>query len=162
MISNLIVRTNLDFVQAIYHTLSSIIWDALSVLCKRSTKVDFEELERKAKSLFYEIGEEFDVDSTMFNVELKVTVNDSGLKIGSFAVEKGPSEINQLDEFDFNTKTTAENALRVIRGFASNKPIMLEGNPGCGKSSLISALAKATGNKLIRLNLSDQTVSKFC
>ncbi|CAK5046856.1 unnamed protein product [Meloidogyne enterolobii] len=34
---------------------------------------------------------------------------------------------------------------------------MLEGSPGSGKSSLVMALAAATGHKLIRLNLSEQT-----
>ena len=39
----------------------------------------------------------------------------------------------------------------------SHKPILLEGTPGVGKTSSITALAQITGNKLIRINLSDQT-----
>ena len=38
-----------------------------------------------------------------------------------------------------------------------SKAILLEGSPGAGKTSLVTALAKATGNPLTRINLSDQT-----
>jgi midasin len=34
---------------------------------------------------------------------------------------------------------------------------MLEGPPGVGKSALVQALADVTGNRLVRINLSDQT-----
>ncbi|CAG8768757.1 4366_t:CDS:1, partial [Acaulospora colombiana] len=38
-----------------------------------------------------------------------------------------------------------------------NKPILLEGSPGVGKTSLIMALAGLTSHNLCRVNLSDQT-----
>ena len=37
------------------------------------------------------------------------------------------------------------------------KPILLEGSPGVGKTSLVSGLASVTGSTLCRINLSDQT-----
>ena len=33
----------------------------------------------------------------------------------------------------------------------------MEGSPGVGKSSIVAALAKRTGNELVRINLSEQT-----
>jgi MoxR-like ATPase len=36
-------------------------------------------------------------------------------------------------------------------------PVLLEGSPGVGKSSLIEALARASGYDLVRINLSEQT-----
>lgn len=38
-----------------------------------------------------------------------------------------------------------------------DKPILLEGSPGVGKTSLIESLAKICGKRFIRVNLNDQT-----
>lgn len=37
------------------------------------------------------------------------------------------------------------------------KAILLEGSPGVGKTSLITALAAASGHRVVRINLSEQT-----
>lgn len=37
------------------------------------------------------------------------------------------------------------------------QPILLEGSPGVGKSSLVAALAAVSGHRLVRINLSEQT-----
>ena len=47
--------------------------------------------------------------------------------------------------FDFRAKTTAGNMMRVLRALQLRKAVLLEGSPGVGKTSLIAALAKATG-----------------
>lgn len=76
---------------------------------------------------------------------------------GDFPVELGDLPVKEPKLYSFETPTTKENVRRVARALLLEKPIMLEGNPGAGKSSLIVALAESTGHCLVRLNLSDQT-----
>lgn len=61
---------------------------------------------------------------------------------------------SSASQFAFRAKTTSQNIMKVLRAMQLNKAILLEGSPGVGKTSLISALAKATG-KLSKLVHSD-------
>ena len=40
---------------------------------------------------------------------------------------------------------------------SGSKPVLLEGEPGVGKSASVQAMAAAAGRSLVRINLSEQT-----
>ncbi|KAF8843352.1 P-loop containing nucleoside triphosphate hydrolase protein [Paxillus ammoniavirescens] len=77
-------------------------------------------------------------------------------QLGPFAFPKGPENV-VMHGFNLQAPTARENAMRVVRACQLHKPVLLEGSPGVGKTSLITALAKIAGYHLCRINLSDQT-----
>lgn len=64
---------------------------------------------------------------------------------------------SELNDFNLAAPTTATNVNRILRGMQLRKPILLEGPPAAGKTATIVALASASGHKLVRINLSEQT-----
>lgn len=62
-----------------------------------------------------------------------------------------------LSDYHFAAPTTCSNLKRVLRALQLHKPILLEGSPGVGKTSLIMAIAQVIGQPIVRVNLSEQT-----
>ncbi|EPE08841.1 denitrification regulatory protein nirq [Ophiostoma piceae UAMH 11346] len=95
--------------------------------------------------------------SAIYRSEILLRATDDTLWAGDFSIER--SATGALDAgFEFDAPTTKTNVMRVVRALQMNhKPVLLEGNPGVGKTTLISALARACGQPLTRINLSDQT-----
>ena len=81
---------------------------------------------------------------------------ESGISIGHFSVQWGTYE-REGQYFSFESPTTAANGMKVLRAMQLPKSILLEGAPGIGKTTLISAIASASHHPLVRINLSDQT-----
>ncbi|XP_066248350.1 midasin [Euwallacea similis] len=94
--------------------------------------------------------------SDSLSISLKIVSTDSRFGIEPFYVTMGEEKLVP-DTFSFNAPTTVSNTRNLLRGMQLNKAILLEGSPGVGKTSLITALAKLTRHKMFRVNLSDQT-----
>lgn len=59
--------------------------------------------------------------------------------------------------FTFDTPTMKKNLFRIMRAIGLNRGVMLVGEPGTGKTSIVTSIAKVVGKKVLRINLSDQT-----
>jgi midasin len=85
-----------------------------------------------------------------------VISTSTNLFVGSFGIPKGHLDIIPHD-FSLQAPTTLDNVRRLMRASQLSKPILLEGSPGVGKTSLVAALGHMTGHRVCRVNLSDQT-----
>ncbi|GAB2222234.1 hypothetical protein Drorol1_Dr00013440 [Drosera rotundifolia] len=81
---------------------------------------------------------------------------DNIFGIHPFYIEKGHDCV-EVGGYEFLAPTTRKNVLRLLRAMQLAKPVLLEGSPGVGKTSLIIALGKFSGHKVVRINLSEQT-----
>src|ERR1700753_2986064 len=88
--------------------------------------------------------------------KMALTITDSEFYIGPFSILRSASSYKP-PEFDLETDTALKNAMRVVRACQTTRPVLLEGSPGVGKTSLVAALASIAGCKFSRINLSDQT-----
>lgn len=92
----------------------------------------------------------------LYNQEYQISLDDHSLSFGPFSIEgSGTSKHNS--NYILNAPTIVRNMMKLTRALQLEKPILLEGSPGVGKTTLVIALANATGNTLTRINLSEQT-----
>ena len=68
----------------------------------------------------------------------KLQENDNSLKIGPFVLQK--KAMSRKAKYSFQAETTTSNIGKILRGLQIAKPILLEGSPGIGKTSLVEAL----------------------
>ena len=80
-----------------------------------------------------------------------------GWGVAPFFIPFGPDPIPQSVHYALSAPTTQSNLLRVLRALQLPKAILLEGSPGVGKTSILTAIAAATGHPIVRINLSEQT-----
>ncbi|KAJ2735137.1 AAA ATPase midasin [Coemansia sp. BCRC 34962] len=81
---------------------------------------------------------------------------DSAVGVSPFFVSRGALPSGG-GGFALHAPTTFDNLVKVLRAMQVGKPLLLEGSPGVGKTTLVSTLARLAGHRLVRINLSDQT-----
>jgi midasin len=88
--------------------------------------------------------------------------DDRKIAVPPFSIEKKPALKQNEGEgsrgYIFTCETTTANIQKILRGLQlPGKPLLLEGSPGIGKTSLVEALAARLRQPVTRINLSDQT-----
>ncbi|KAF2497757.1 P-loop containing nucleoside triphosphate hydrolase protein [Lophium mytilinum] len=146
-----------DTLFGVVHGAAMVFVDTLGanpagLLAISSSRIDVERQE-----CLRQLSELLDIDAShIYFEDITMTASDDQLTLGSFSIPK--VQITQEDRsFSLDAPTTRSNAMRVVRALQLSKSILLEGNPGVGKTTLVTAIARAVGRPLARLNLSEQT-----
>ncbi|OCL14238.1 midasin [Glonium stellatum] len=147
----------LDPIFGIVHGAAMVFIDTLGANPAALLAISSDSVDEERKQCLHRLNKLLSTNTIPLYFEsIDVNVSETLLSLGPFSVsrvELTPREPN----FSFEAPTTRSNAMRVVRALQLLKPILLEGNPGVGKTTLVTAIAKAVGKPLARLNLSEQT-----
>lgn len=94
--------------------------------------------------------------SSLYGEAYQLCVTRDIFSIGPFSLPKSATVVPD-PKYSLQAPTTMANAMKIMRALQIRKPVLLEGSPGVGKTTLVAALAHSIGMPLTRINLSDQT-----
>lgn len=149
--------THISPAAAVVHGAATVFIDTLGANPSALIAIDPKSMDGQRQQCLDKLSQLLGEDANViYRAPLELSIEAGKLSIGDFSVARAAND-NFETGFALHAPTTKLNAMRVIRALQVHKPILLEGSPGVGKTTLVSALAKACGQPLTRINLSDQT-----
>ncbi|KAJ6155359.1 hypothetical protein N7470_005925 [Penicillium chermesinum] len=146
-----------DILFAIIQGAAMVFVDTLGANPAAMLAVSLNDLDGNRQKCLDKLSELFAVNaSDIYWKASSVSVDSGFLRVGPFSLPI-VGETEPDSQFTMDAPTTIANSVRIARGLQSSKPILMEGSPGVGKTTLVTALAKALGKPLTRINLSEQT-----
>lgn len=146
-----------DPVVSLVHGASTIFIDSIGANPSAIFATDPKSIIELRQKCLTKLGELIGKDvSQVYETHPELSLDDKSLTIGHFSIPRRSEGVADPG-FAFHAPTTRLNAMRVLRALQMQKPILLEGSPGVGKTTLVAALSQACGQPLTRINLSDQT-----
>ncbi|KAF4968228.1 hypothetical protein FSARC_4319 [Fusarium sarcochroum] len=142
---------------SLVHGASTIFIDSIGANPSALLATDPKSLGQQRQKCLDKLSELIGNDiSGIYETHPELSMDDNSLTIGHFSIPRASTGVADPG-FAFHAPTTRLNAMRVLRALQMQKPILLEGSPGVGKTTLVAALSQACGQPLTRINLSDQT-----
>ena len=142
---------------SLLHGAAMVFVDGLGANLVSNSVVDGSSIEEERLHCISKLGEIIGHDMSPIYLETyEIRSDNDAFRIGRFSLGKAPNALPD-PRYSFLAPTTKSNAMRIARALQLRKPVLLEGSPGVGKTTLVAALARQIGMPLTRLNLSDQT-----
>lgn len=158
----MVTNARLSFSEQVIFGLETIFLDALEMLPHESL-TQIEAL--KSQILHYAIkqaaailNEYFELSQVAEKRGQQVELNEKSFGIRPFYIEVNPERLTPPNEdFLFDAPTTKQNLFRLLSALSLQKPVLLEGPPGVGKTSIVESIANAIGYQIVRINLCEHT-----
>lgn len=146
-----------DVYVSIFHGAAMVYIDGLGANPAAQLSTPRDSVARERRACVEQLTKLFGHDMVSISEErILLSHTEVSLHLGYFELERLKDSCLNLD-FSFNAPTTLNNAMRITRALHLSRPIIIEGDPGVGKTTLVVALAQAVGVPLTRINLSEQT-----
>ncbi|MCJ1389381.1 hypothetical protein MMC18_002238 [Xylographa bjoerkii] len=146
-----------DTFTSILHGAAMVYVDGLGANPAAQLSITQNSIDNERSVCVERLTELFEHDlSSIYNEKVNLSITEASLTVGHFKINRIRRNALESD-FAFDAPTTLSNTMRIIRALQLNKPLLIEGSPGVGKTTLVTALARATGIPLTRINLSEQT-----
>jgi len=150
--------SSVDISAALVHGAAMVYIDTLGANPAGLMNPSDQSIEEERKSCLIELGRLLRIEAaSIYHAPVHVVKSSLALSIGPFSIDNRDQDMKWHQDFTFDAQTVRFNGMRVARALQLAKPVMLEGNPGVGKTALITAIADAVGIPLTRINLSEQT-----
>jgi midasin len=142
---------------AIIQGAAMVFVDTLGANPAAMLAISLSNLDGNRQKCLDKLSELFHTDASKIYWESSnVTLEPGFLRVGPFSLPIS-GDTTPDPQFTMDAPTTIANSVRIARGLQSSKPILMEGSPGVGKTTLVTALARSLGKPLTRINLSEQT-----
>ena len=158
-----------QFQKTYYTKFEKIAYETIELLLEGQFCINFEAAEKAKHELVEFINRKIEVfvgkcdNHTSKKISAQENViadNETLFGIEGYCHSKNPENYKTLQtikNYSINEPTIKENMRKQLRALELERSIIMEGQPGVGKTSLIEKLAEILGVKLYRVNLSEQT-----
>ncbi|EDW90873.2 LOW QUALITY PROTEIN: uncharacterized protein Dyak_GE13493 [Drosophila yakuba] len=158
MVSN----AKLSFAEQAIFGLETIFLDALEMLPHESQEqvelLKSNIIRQAIKQASLILQERFTLEELNEKRGSEVELNECRFGIRPFFIDVNQERLTSAKEdFLFDAPTTKQNLFRLLSALSLQKPVLLEGPPGVGKTSIVESIGSAIGYQIVRINLCEHT-----